>query len=243
MVSYSHSFPGTETVNRIRTVCPCRILKGYSNVAKGKRCSLNFITLLNNLQASAKSSHLMVFCRCNMQHQASPIARKNGIRMFVKLQLHCFLVLIVSVKCFTVMTPQNQRKSTAVKTTKSFQSQKDRSIMPFSTVIRASTQPLPSLSQKDGLNGIGDKHFRLQNRRKREVRTLLRVGLPSILAGLFAYFVFPFAAITLASSVNSAGALTVLSTDSSQFVQNFLSVSSLLFSILVGQTCKCRINI
>jgi hypothetical protein len=42
----------------------------------------------------------------------------------------------------------------------------------------------------------------------------------------------------LASSVSSSGALTVLSTDSSQFVQNFLSVSSLLFSILVGQTCK-----
>jgi hypothetical protein len=63
------------------------------------------------------------------------------------------------------------------------------------------------------------------------------VGLPSLLAGIVSYLIFPFLAMTLASSVTSAGALTVLSTDSSQFVQNFLSVSSLLFSILVGQTC------
>jgi hypothetical protein len=76
-----------------------------------------------------------------------------------------------------------------------------------------------------------------RNRRQRELRTLLRVGVPSVLAGILAYLIFPGAAILLASSVSSAGALTVLSTDSSQFVQNFLSVSSLLFSILVGQTC------
>ncbi len=82
------------------------------------------------------------------------------------------------------------------------------------------------------------RQLRLTNTTNREWKTLLRVGVPSILAGLFAYLVFPYLAMTLAASVQSAGALTVLSTDSSQFVQNFLSVSSLLFSILVGQTCK-----
>ena len=85
-----------------------------------------------------------------------------------------------------------------------------------------------------------EKIYRRQSTAKREFKTLLRVGLPSMLAGLLAYLTFPFLAMTLASSVNSAGALTVLSTDSSQFVQNFLSVSSLLFSILVGQTCTLR---
>ncbi|KAI2505238.1 hypothetical protein MHU86_9234 [Fragilaria crotonensis] len=40
----------------------------------------------------------------------------------------------------------------------------------------------------------------------------------------------------LASSMNSAGVFQVLSQDSSQFVQNFLTVAGLLFSILVGQT-------
>ena len=92
-------------------------------------------------------------------------------------------------------------------------------------------QLLGRTRQEDNIN-------RRQNTTKRELKTLLRVGIPSILAGVLAYLVFPYLAMTLASSVTSAGALTVLSTDSSQFVQNFLSVSSLLFSILVGQTCK-----
>ena len=98
-----------------------------------------------------------------------------------------------------------------------------------------------SLSQKQQLLGRTrqeDKIYRRITTKTRELKTLFRVGLPSILAGVLAYLVFPYLAMTLASSVTSAGALTVLSTDSSQFVQNFLSVSSLLFSILVGQTCK-----
>ena len=40
----------------------------------------------------------------------------------------------------------------------------------------------------------------------------------------------------LATLMNDAGVFAVLSQDSSQFVQNFLTVSGLLFSILVGQT-------
>ncbi|KAI2489866.1 hypothetical protein MHU86_24721 [Fragilaria crotonensis] len=46
----------------------------------------------------------------------------------------------------------------------------------------------------------------------------------------------PGIAMLLASSMNSAGVFQVLSQDSSQFVQNFLTVAGLLFSILVGQT-------
>ena len=42
--------------------------------------------------------------------------------------------------------------------------------------------------------------------------------------------------MNIASAVNNAGVFAVLSQDSSQFVQNFLTVTGLLFSILVGQT-------
>jgi len=66
--------------------------------------------------------------------------------------------------------------------------------------------------------------------------TLIRVGIPSILAALGATFAFPAISLGLASIFNDAGVFAVLSQDSSQFVQNFLTVSSLMFSILVGQT-------
>ncbi len=66
--------------------------------------------------------------------------------------------------------------------------------------------------------------------------TLFRVGIPSILAGITAFFLFPALALFLASIVNDTGVFAVLSQDSSQFVQNFLTVSGLLFSILIGQT-------
>jgi hypothetical protein len=69
--------------------------------------------------------------------------------------------------------------------------------------------------------------------------TLMRVGVPAIAAGLLGTFLFPGISMTLAGALSSygdAGVFAVLSQDSSQFVQNFLSVASLLFSILVGQT-------
>ena len=66
--------------------------------------------------------------------------------------------------------------------------------------------------------------------------TLVRVGIPSIFAALVATLAFPSISLGLASIFNDAGVFAVLSQDSSQFVQNFLTVSSLMFSILVGQT-------
>jgi len=74
-----------------------------------------------------------------------------------------------------------------------------------------------------------------------QIKTLLRIALPSIGIGFLAFLTFPVASLFLVqlitgSGSTSAGALTVLSQDSSQFVQNFLNVSSVLFSILVGQT-------
>ena len=71
---------------------------------------------------------------------------------------------------------------------------------------------------------------------KVQLITMLRVGIPSILAAITATLTFPALALGLASLLNDAGVFAVLSQDSSQFVQNFLTVSGLLFSILVGQT-------
>ena len=66
--------------------------------------------------------------------------------------------------------------------------------------------------------------------------TLIRVGIPAVLGGIAATLVFPALSMFLASIMNDAGVFAVLSQDSSQFVQNFLTVSGLLFSIIVGQT-------
>jgi len=77
-----------------------------------------------------------------------------------------------------------------------------------------------------------------RDRRRVSLLTLLRVGIPSILAGAAAYLLFPALALSLATAFNDPGVFAVLSQDSSQFVQNFLTVAGLLFSILVGQTCE-----
>ena len=69
-----------------------------------------------------------------------------------------------------------------------------------------------------------------------QIYTLLRVTIPSVLAGVASTLLFPALSMGLATMMNDAGVFTVLSTDSSQFVQNFLTVAGLLFSILVGQT-------
>jgi len=66
--------------------------------------------------------------------------------------------------------------------------------------------------------------------------TLIRVGIPSILSGVLAFVAFPAMSMWLCSLWTDAGVFAVLSQDSSQFVQNFLTVAGLLFSILVGQT-------
>lgn len=77
-----------------------------------------------------------------------------------------------------------------------------------------------------------------KDKRLTQTLTLVRVGIPSVLSAVVATLVFPFIAMLLATYITDPGVFSVLSTDSSQFVQNFLSVASLLFSILVGQTCK-----
>jgi hypothetical protein len=87
-----------------------------------------------------------------------------------------------------------------------------------------------------GKNSKNEGNPDQQVKRMLQLKTLARISIPSIAAGLVATVAFPFLALTLATLMNDAGVFAVLSQDSSQFVQNFLTVAGLLFSILVGQT-------
>jgi hypothetical protein len=66
--------------------------------------------------------------------------------------------------------------------------------------------------------------------------TILRVGIPSVLLAATAKMLYPTAALYLASLINDEGAFAVISQDSSQYIQNILTTSGLVFSLLVGQT-------
>jgi len=66
--------------------------------------------------------------------------------------------------------------------------------------------------------------------------TLLRVGVPSILAGGFAGFCYPAVSLFVAAIINDSAAFEVIANDYSQYIQNILTTCGLTFSILVGQT-------
>eukprot|EP00934_Nitzschia_sp_Nitz4_P000747 Nitzschia sp. Nitz4//scaffold64_size103689//33060//34274//NITZ4_004429-RA/size103689-processed-gene-0.165-mRNA-1//1//CDS//3329556109//747//frame0 len=66
--------------------------------------------------------------------------------------------------------------------------------------------------------------------------TLVRVGLPGLILGTATHIVYPDIAMKIANLIDDAGVFEVVSQDSSQFIQNILNTSGLMFSILVGQT-------
>lgn len=69
-----------------------------------------------------------------------------------------------------------------------------------------------------------------------QVETLFRIIVPSAIASITAFLLFPALALYLSYLINDSATFAVLAVDSSQFIQNFLTVTSLTFSILVGQT-------
>lgn len=69
-----------------------------------------------------------------------------------------------------------------------------------------------------------------------QFETLSRIILPSAFASLGAFFLFPPLSLYLSYLINDSATFAVLAVDSSQFIQNFLTVTGLTFSILVGQT-------
>ena len=94
--------------------------------------------------------------------------------------------------------------------------------------LRSRDAPLTRLavSAKRSLAGGSDKAQplipkKLQGRIKLGVLTTIRVAIPSILAGVVAFFAFPSLSLWLCSLFQDQGVFAVLSQDSSQFVQNF----------------------
>jgi hypothetical protein len=81
-----------------------------------------------------------------------------------------------------------------------------------------------------------------------QIRTIIRVGLPSILTAIFATSIYPSITHWLQSlpadipqtlyiiePLYTDAVLTVLSNDLSQYIQNILTTCALLFGLLVGQ--------
>ena len=74
-----------------------------------------------------------------------------------------------------------------------------------------------------------------------QARTIVRVGLPSVIAAVLAWYVYPGSVRWLvrlgspSDPLYTDGVITVLSNDLSQYVQNVLTTCALLFGILAGQ--------
>lgn len=66
--------------------------------------------------------------------------------------------------------------------------------------------------------------------------TILRVGIPSLFLSASANIAYPYVSIALANLINDSGVFAVVAQDASQYIQNVLTTSGLVFSILVGQT-------
>jgi hypothetical protein len=66
--------------------------------------------------------------------------------------------------------------------------------------------------------------------------TVLRAGLPAFGLAIFSKWVYPSLSLLLASYINDSGVFTVISQDLSQYIQNILTTSGLVFALLVGQT-------
>ena len=74
---------------------------------------------------------------------------------------------------------------------------------------------------------------RLETRTRVAQTTLSRVAAPTLISTGFAYIYFDNLSLFIRSTLD-AGAIQVLAADEAQFVQNFLTVIGLLFSILAG---------
>jgi hypothetical protein len=66
--------------------------------------------------------------------------------------------------------------------------------------------------------------------------TILRVGVPAFLGAAVSRLMYPTVAMILADSIHDYGVFAVVAQDSSQYIQNILTTSGLMFSILLGQT-------
>lgn len=66
--------------------------------------------------------------------------------------------------------------------------------------------------------------------------SILRVGIPALAVAAFANLAYPPVSLALADMINDSGVFAVVSQDASQYIQNILTTSGLVFSLLTGQT-------
>ena len=66
--------------------------------------------------------------------------------------------------------------------------------------------------------------------------SLFRIIIPSFALSAFFKVTYPTIATILAARIDDSGVFAVVAQDASQYIQNILTTSGLLFSILVGQT-------
>lgn len=69
-----------------------------------------------------------------------------------------------------------------------------------------------------------------------QILTIIRVGIPSFVAGVGATVVYPDLSMYLASVIDSKEALDVVANDYSQYIQNILTTCGLMFTIMTGYT-------
>ena len=110
-----------------------------------------------------------------------------------------------------------------------------RSTSSLSPLASSSTLALPDDDSSSGAAATGLAIPRWQ-RFSRQFRTLLRVGFPSVVAGVVATLIFPALARLACTVTNSAQVFTLLTPAATDYTGQFLSVIGLLYSLLVGQT-------
>ena len=74
---------------------------------------------------------------------------------------------------------------------------------------------------------------RFATRTKQALSTLVRVALPTVIATIVGFLYFDNLSIAIRSTLD-LGTIRILQADDAQFIQNFLTVIGLLFSILAG---------
>ncbi|EEC42554.1 predicted protein [Phaeodactylum tricornutum CCAP 1055/1] len=66
--------------------------------------------------------------------------------------------------------------------------------------------------------------------------SILRVGFPALALAIVANLSYPPMSMALANVIDDSGVFAVISQDASQYIQNILTTSGLVFALLVGQT-------
>jgi len=86
--------------------------------------------------------------------------------------------------------------------------------------------------------GLKDQPSPTDTQLQRYVSTIsaLRVGIPALALALSAKTAYPIVAMSIASAIDDSGVFAVVAQDASQYIQNILTTSGLVFSLLVGQT-------